>query len=471
MTALSAQEARQFLPYQVAWLNDTSRRKIWEKSRRIGATYCQSFEDVRDCMKKPGLPVWFSSADESAAKEYIMYCVKWAEIYKKGAEILSLGDEVLDEKNGVKALVIRFKNGSRIHGLSSNPTAFRSKGGKTILDEFDWHSDQQRMYAAAKPCVTWGYDLRILSTYQSGGGLYAQFIRDAKKARDEGKSPTFSLHTVDIFRAVEDGLLDKIMGRKTTPEDRASWIEEERAACGDENIWMQEYCCTPSAESEAFLTWDLIRPVEDESAGKPELSGNGDCFLGMDIGRRHDLTVFWVLEKVGDVLWTREVVRMKNASFGAQDEEQDRIIRDYNIRRCCMDQGGMGEKPVEDAKRRHGEYRVEGVIFNTAVKQELAFGVRRKFEDRQVRIPVDQDIRRSLHAIKKTTTTAGNVRFDADRTDKGHADEFWALALAVSAAGNGHVEYAYHSVSNRGNDPMDRPVQTTAGLGRGAGLW
>ena len=56
------------------WINDNSKVKIWEKSRRIGATYVQSYEDVRDCVYKTVPAVWFSSADESAAREYIDYC-------------------------------------------------------------------------------------------------------------------------------------------------------------------------------------------------------------------------------------------------------------------------------------------------------------------------------------------------------------------------------------------------------------
>jgi len=427
-------ETDYFLPYQIAWLKDHSRRKIWEKSRRIGATYVQSYEDVRDCVKMPGLPVWFSSADESAAKEYILYCEQWAKIFKAAGEILSIKEEVLDEKNGVKALVIHFANGSRIHGLSSNPTAFRSKGGKTNLDEFDWHKDQPKMYAAAKPCVTWGYDMRILSTYQSNASLYAQFVKDAKKAVSEGKIPTFSLHTVTIFDAVDQGLLDRIMGKETTKEEREAWLAEEKAACGDENIWLQEYCCIPVDENDAFLTWDLIRPCEDAGAGKPELAGTGTFYIGNDIGRRHDLAVFWVLEEVGDVFWTREVSKLKGASFAAQDDELDRLMDTYNPLRICMDQTGMGEKPVEDAKKRYGEHRVEGVIFTGPSKQELAFELRRRFEDKQVRIPIDQDTRRAHHSVKKTVTAAGNIRFDADRTEKGHADEFWAHALAVHGA-------------------------------------
>jgi phage FluMu gp28-like protein len=438
-----------FLPYQVRWLMDEARRKIWEKSRRIGATYAQSYEDVRDCIRKPGLPVWFSSADESAAKEYILYSEKWAQIYKKAGEILSLKEEVLDEKNDVKALVLRLKNGSRLNGLSSNPKAFRSKGGKTVLDEFDWHSDQQRMYAAAKPCVTWGFDLRILSTYQSAAALFAQFVRDAKKAILEGRKPTFSLHTVTIFDAVEQGLLDRIVGRSSSDEEKKAWLAEERESCGSEDIWLQEYCCIPSDENDAFLTWDLIRPCESDKAGRPDLAGHGDFYVGNDIGRRKDLAVFWVLELVGDVLWTREVVLMRKASFAAQDDEMDRIVRRYNPRRICIDQTGMGEKPVEDAKRRYGEYRVEGVLFTGPVKQELAFGLRRKFEDRQVRIPVDQGIRRAHHAVKKTTTVAGNIRFDAERTEAGHADEFWAHALAAHAAGGRTWKMEYTSEGTR----------------------
>jgi phage FluMu gp28-like protein len=107
------------------------------------------------------------------------------------------------------------------------------------------------------------------------------------------------------------------------------------------------------------------------------------------------------------------------------------------VQRACMDQTGLGEKPVEDARARHGAYRVEGVLFTAPVKQDLAIRVKRRFEDRQKRVPVDRETRDSLHAVKKIVTVAGNERFDAERTEKGHADEFWAAALAELARG-GH---------------------------------
>lgn len=56
-----------FFPYQKRWLLDKSKVKIFEKSRRIGGTWVQSFEDVVDCIEQPGLKVFFSSADMTAA--------------------------------------------------------------------------------------------------------------------------------------------------------------------------------------------------------------------------------------------------------------------------------------------------------------------------------------------------------------------------------------------------------------------
>jgi phage FluMu gp28-like protein len=74
------------------------------------------------------------------------------------------------------------------------------------------------------------------------------------------------------------------------------------------------------------------------------------------------------------------------------------------------------------------------VLFTAPVKQDLSVALKQKFEDRLIRIPVDKAIRESHHAVRKIMTSAGNPRFDADRSEVGHADEYWAHALAVHAA-------------------------------------
>jgi phage FluMu gp28-like protein len=86
-----------------------------------------------------------------------------------------------------------------------------------------------------------------------------------------------------------------------------------------------------------------------------------------------------------------------------------------------------------------GSYRVEPVTFTLAVKEDLAVRTRRNYEEGTIRIPDDRNLRGAIHAVRRIPTAAGNFRFDADRTELGHADEFWAQALALLAGDNGPV--------------------------------
>lgn len=437
-----------FLPYQARWIADVSRLKICEKARRIGMTYAQSYEDVVDAARADNpLDVWFSSADQSAAQEYIRYCSLWVKLFDIAAK--DLGETVIDRDDDVKAYVIEFSSGKRINALSSNPKAFRSKGGKLVLDEFAFHKQPEELWKAAFPVITWGFPCRILSTYNGKGNRYYRMVTEAKKPPEEGKA-RWSLHTTTIEDAVRQGLADAILKRTLTEAERRAWLEGVRADAGDEETWQQEYMCNPLDEATAWLSWDLITSCEHPEAGDPGFYRGGPCFLGRDVARRRDLAVFWVVEKIGDVFWTREVVRLKGATFEEQEMVEARLMADYRIDRECIDQTGMGEMPVERAQKKYGRSRVEGVLFNGPVKQDLAVKGKALFEDRLTRIPADRAVRESHHAVRKILTAAGNPRFDADRSEVGHADEFWAHMLALHAASSPRIPIEYQAFGGRG---------------------
>jgi phage FluMu gp28-like protein len=429
-----------FLPYQIAWLKDSARLKIVEKSRRIGMTYVQSYEDVRDAVRAEGaMDVWFSSADLTAAKEYIHYCKLWTDLFRIAAE--DLGEIVLDKDSNVRGYAIQFASGKRVTALSSNPGSFRSKGGKVVLDEFAKHAQQDELWKAAQPSMLWGYPIRVISTYLGKGNRYYRMVQEAKQP---GGS-LWHLHSTTLPQAVEQGLADKIVGRPLSDLERQAWIEEARQMAGDEETWQQEYLCNPVDEATAWLPWDLITSAEHPVAGQPEGYGGGYCYLGWDIARRRDLSVLWVLEAVGDVLWTREVVSLKGCSFAQQQAEFDRLFDSYRILRAGIDQTGMGEVIVEANQQKYGS-RVEGILFSGAAKQSLATLTKQKFEDRLLRIPADRAIRDSFHAIRKTNTSTGAPRFDADRSEVGHADEFWSCALAIHAASGATMTIDFQAI-------------------------
>ncbi len=233
-----------WLPYQKEWLKDKSPIKIWEKSRRIGATYVQSFEDVEDCVTGRVKDVWFSSADETAAKEYIIYCEKWAKILNAVCNTENI--EILDENKDIKALSIEFPNGARIHALTSNPTQFRSKGGKVIIDEFAHHRNPYEMWRAASPSGTvWQHPIRILSTHDDTDCLFNEFVKDCKAKRKD-----WSLHTTTLEDAINDGIVERINKVSNKDMTREQFIKNIKNTCPDETTWLREYFCEPRINSD-----------------------------------------------------------------------------------------------------------------------------------------------------------------------------------------------------------------------------
>lgn len=439
-------DKKYFLPYQIAWLKDKSQIKVWEKSRRIGATYVQAYEDVSDVVLGNVPAVWFSSADESAAKEYILYCAQWAKLFDKGAR--DLGEQVLESDKSIKTFTIEFTNGKRINALSSNPKAFRSKGGKVVLDEFAFHSDSVQLWKAAKPVVTWGYPIRILSTHKGKQSLFYKFVESIKTGK-----LNWSLHTTTIFDAVEQGLVDKIYKRNTTKQEREDWLKEQEENSFDRTTWLEEYCCTPVDEATAFLSYEQIFSIEREGilsdvipspSSGVILSEAKNLYIGVDIGRKKDLTVIWIAEEVEKFLFTRKVIELERTPFKSQKEILFTYLSLPGFRRACIDATGLGMQLAEEAQDKFGRYRVEPITFSGKAKEELAYNLLRMVEDRQIFIPPDKNIREDLHSIRKVTTASNNIRFDVQQSEvSGHADRFWALALCCYAAkSNAGVTFA-----------------------------
>lgn len=427
-------DAKYFLPYQVAWIKDDSRLKIVEKSRQIGFSYADSYDSVRKVAPKDAkLDVWVSSRDEIQAKQYLLYAKRWARVLNYAAE--DLGEVVVDRDKDLTAQVLKFANGLAIYSLSSNPDAIAGKTGHVKIDEFALRSNelQRQAYAIGKPATQWGGTFTVISTHRGVGSVFNGLITDIK----ERNNPMgWSLHSCPIQRAVAEGIVEKINKATGASESREDFLARLRRECIDEEQWLQEYCCIPADEASAFLSYDLIAGCEykpGENWQTDLADAKGVLYGGTDVGRVNDLTVHWVIEKLGDVAYTRRLIIQKNQTFDAQEDTLYSLLKLPQVRRWCIDNTGIGRQFAERAQKRFG-YKVEPVNFTGPVKEELAYPVRAAFEDKSVRIPNDAALRSDLRAIRKETTAAGNLRFTADAGPNGHSDRFWALALALHAA-------------------------------------
>ncbi|MBF0257031.1 MAG: hypothetical protein HQL47_11390, partial [Gammaproteobacteria bacterium] len=215
--------------------------------------------------------------------------------------------------------------------------------------------------------------------------------------------------------------------------DEASYFGWIKSGAADEESFLQEYMCLPGDDDAAFLEYDLMASCE-YGAGEAwqRIEDGRQLFAGVDIGRKQDLTVLWVVEKLGDTLFTRHIETLRKMTKG----QQEAILWPWfeRAQRVCIDATGLGIGWVDDAVDQFGQYRIEGVSFTQTTKEAMAYPLRNAFEDRKIRLPYDPAIRADLRAVTKQVTSAGNIRFTAERNQDGHADRFWALALAIHAA-------------------------------------
>jgi phage FluMu gp28-like protein len=436
-------------PYQQRWLADTSRFKVGMFARQTGKTFTTTLELVLDCLQAEAegrRARWvILSRGERQAREAMEEGVK---LHLKAMQTAFEYLELEHEEAKVKSLEVTLPGGSRITALPANPDTARGFSANVFLDEFAFHADSRKIWMALFPVISAGWKLRVVSTPNGKGNKFYELMT--------GEDSAWSRHQVDIYQAVADGL----------PRN----AEELRAGLNDEDAWSQEFELNWLDEASAWLSYALINAVEHDHAGDPDKAEGGAFYIGNDIGRKKDLWVAWVWERIGDVLWTRELRVLKRATFREQDRVLDELVAKYNPVRICMDQTGMGEKPVEDAQHRYGQMRVEGVMFTGDSKQHMANLAKEAFEDRKVRIPLgDAAIRADLHSLKKVTTPAGNVRFDVDGGD-GHADRAWAAFLGIYAASGAAEVFDYRSVPSRHDpsaDRLPRRVRTTGGFKRG----
>lgn len=413
--------------FQQRWFRDRSRFKIGCMARQIGKSFGVALEAVDDAMAT-GSDWVLLSAGERQSKELMSKVKMHCQAYALAASEIESSEFWLGDIR-YTLLTITLPNGARIMGLPANPDTARGFSANVVLDEFAFHKDSDRIWSALFPTISRGYKIRIVSTPQGlGNRFHSLFTGDNE----------WSKHLVDIYQAVADGV----------PHN----IDELKKGIDDEDAWQQEFECKFIDEASAWLTYEMIAACQNDTVGEEILWSdfNLDTYLfnpapgarrfaGMDIGRKKDLSVIDVEEQVGDVFWNRLTLIMHKVTFSEQRDLLLRIVRKFNCERVCIDATGIGAQIAEDTVKQLGTYAAEQVEFTLKVKQDLAVRTRHLFEDKLCRIAVSRKLRDDLHAVKKTTTAAGNVRFDAERTKEGHADRFWAKSLAFMASDAGIV--------------------------------
>lgn len=425
------------LEYQFAWREDKSRFKAALMSRQTGKDFSSESEAAEDCHARPRTEWMIAAPSERQALDSLEQGKTWAQGFD-----LKIADYQERREGGSETLLksaeIIFGNGSRMRAVPGKPDTVRGRSANLLLTEFDFFENPAATWRAILPSITnplrgGQKKARLISTPNGTNGAMHKIWTKA-----DGEKMKWSRHLVTIYHAVLMGL----------PVD----IEELREAFEDPDGFAQEYLCQFLDGSNVLLPYDVIMMGESADATEAWQFTEGGLshpiFCGIDFGRTNDPTVCWTLQLVGDVLWTREVLVLKNIS----SPDQEQILKD-RIRassRSCFDYTGPGiglGDYLVDVKRggvsewnpkEHKLGKLELCTFTTGFKRELFPNLRTAFKDPRgacrIRVPISTTIREDLHEMQQVITN-GEYNYWSRRTREGHSDRCTALALAVRAAG------------------------------------
>jgi phage FluMu gp28-like protein len=460
------------LSYQQAWVNDQSEVKVWEKSRRIGASWCDAADSAltaAPAKSEGGMDAWYIGYSKDMAEEYIRDVASWAKHFHDVAlEIVeeTITEVIEDEKRDILAFRVTFASGNRVTALSSRPTNLRGKQGKVTIDEAAFHPDLEGLLEAALALLMWGGRVHILSTHFGVENPFNDLISEIRA----GKWP-YSLHRTTFDDALEAGLYKRICQRKKekwTAEGQEEWRAKMRAFYGDKadqeldcipkntsTTWLSraliESCMDPvlpvirwTPPAPGFVDWDLDtawRDTRDWCQGKLDPLLNElpkDCrhYFGEDFGRSGDLTDIWPLTQLPSLHNnTPFLLELRDAPFRTQEQilfyVVDRLPR---FSGGALDARGNGQALAEFARQQYGPELIREVMLSQGWYREHMPRMKAAFEDRSLAAPKNSDVLDDLRGLRIIQGVAKPPdKRGSDDSGARHCDSAVALALAFFA--------------------------------------
>jgi phage FluMu gp28-like protein len=455
--------------WQDAYIKSMARFIAIVKSRRVGWSFICSLKGLIKAMdpERIGYTKQFVSYNEEDALEKISYAKQF---YESIPDCDAKKKLITDNKS---MLCFQDKNGitqSRLISIPCRPP--RGKGGDISLDEFAIYNPkmQKLVYDAALPVISRGGTIEMGSSPLGKIGQFYDILTD---------KDTYDYERYNIpWWFCRDLCVDVPTAVKVAPglstEERVETfgtkIIKQILKNNDYETFRQEYECDFIDSSESYIPLDLIYAnTPGKRDGDLDLSAcenmsddeyweynrgidfqtykdldsailnynpgkHGETlYLGYDVGREHDATAIMIIGRMPDGK-KRDFARieLRNQPFQVQQDTILKAFKELPIYKGRMDATGIGKPVYESLHSKLGD-RLEGVVFTPEEKEIMAIDVKRGLEQKEFLLSNDKEFHRQIHSIKRTSNGGKYFRYDAERNEKGHADSFWAWALANSA--------------------------------------
>ena len=313
----------------------------------------------------------------------------------------------------------------------------RGKHGDIYLDELAHYTNDYQIYRASTPLIsrTRGQLTGCSSPLGRRGVFWEIATEEMRPYPDFNRQIVpwwlcsfFCKDTKTAFREADKMLTEERIERF----GRQSIIEQYRSIPLED--FQQEFECVFVDESYSYYPYDLILPCTSSEHhlyrdfGEMPVGSNSRIVAGFDVGRmkdRSELAVFSEREGRYRCLMLRSY---KQVPFAEQEADLRSLLEAVPVARLSIDKSGLGINLAENLSRDYPQVSPE--IFSIDSKERWATDMKILLQRRDILLPRDREIIGQIHSIKRRVLPSGKVSFDAKQTRDGHADKFWAIALA-----------------------------------------
>lgn len=441
-------EAARWEGFQIRHLDDDGPFRIENKSRQIAWSWLSAAEAVAVAVLSKESSMFVSiNLDEATEK------IRYARMVYEALRIGGLPKISRDNR-----LALEFGNGARLLSLPAKPPRGRSRFN-VYLDEFAHVRDARQIYTAALPVISKGGRLRIGSSpYGASGVFWEVFTEHGQRYPGYRRKTTpwwrVAAFCTDVRQALSEAPALSLA-------ERVERFGNERIRVIFENMlaedFAQEYDCQFVDETTAWIPWEEIRAIEEpehtweratvagvEIGGALEAIDRLRALVdrrvieaaftgGYDVGRKRDASELALVGLATTQSYPlRLAITLDRTPYDEQADVLHYALSNLPIVKMQIDRNGIGGNLAENTEKRFPAKAV-GVDFTNASKTLWATDTKMLVQQRKAKLPVDREWARQIHSIKRKVGV-NSTSFDAERTEKSHADKFWAWALALNGA-------------------------------------
>jgi phage FluMu gp28-like protein len=472
--------SRYLCDFQVEGVTCPARYQYTEKANRIGWTWLDALKNVRKRLAMPGRDYLFTTQTWNGALEYARYLDFWIEVYNLGKFVISRTEEEItswkkdSSGNDIavqeKVGIYHFDGGSRIILFSSSPWGLQTFEGDVGWDEAAFHDAQEKMWAAIGTRLQWGFDVSVWSAHNGLGSWFNQVL--GKMAKAPGSK--WHCRKVDIYKAIEDGLVERINMRSGMNQTREEFLQDCHTRALIPAIFAERFECKPADAGSNLVPWgtvektrtlqivrhhlhdhqikDLFGYATDGAAARlvkmrewmhatfaPLLATPEKFRLGFDVAAsgKGDLASFWIDAITSGGTKQRALLTTQTEDWHFLSAALNWFMDTLPDARGCGDKTGIGRQITWTAEADYpGRFR--GVPFTRESKAQMGTRIMNQMTAGEFEISgaaEDSDVAMDFFSIQKHADGAA-VIFEATANPlnaASHCDMFWSKALAAEA--------------------------------------